>query len=129
MTNELQNDEVPGSSQSENVIILEVPDINQHKIEIEEVLDTQEKEVVTVNTNYVTSLSKQLRHNTDLFNLDQFLQNSCTGRGIIKEYEKNSILSRKSRNSLVTLLVNHFLDESRYNLPFFNFTFKQFYVS
>lgn len=69
MTNELQNDEVPGSSQSENVIILEVPDINQHKIEIEEVLDTQEK-VMTVNTDYVTSLFKQLRYNTDLFNLD-----------------------------------------------------------
>lgn len=117
MTNEVlsnnQDEEVSGSSKNEN-IKEDIYDSNQHKNKNEEMLDsTDEEEIVTENVGYRTSLCKRLRHDTDLLNLKQFLQESCTDRGIINDYEKNSILSRKSRNNLVTLIINHFLDKSR----------------
>ncbi|KAM0731576.1 hypothetical protein ACS0PU_002636 [Formica fusca] len=89
-------------------------DSNQHKNKNEGMLgSTDEKEIVAENTGYRTSLCKRWRHDTDLFNLAKLLHESCTGRGIIKDYEENNILSRKNRNNLVTLIINHFLDKSR----------------
>lgn len=64
-------------------------------------------------TTYIVETSVYKRKcNADSFYLHELLQKSCIGKGIIKDYERNSILSKKSRSSLVSLIINHFLDES-----------------
>lgn len=64
------------------------------------------------NADIGTSLLKRLRSGVDFLDLESFLDNSCSGQAILSDYKSNNILSNKSRNSLATLLIYHFLDKS-----------------
>lgn len=57
-------------------------------------------------------LFKRILKGIDEFHLKNFLQTKALGRCILKDYNKNSTLSRSSRSDLCDLIINHFLDES-----------------
>lgn len=58
------------------------------------------------------SLLKRLRSGVDNLDLQSVLKNSCSGQAILNDYKKNSILTTRSRNSLVTIIIYYFLDKS-----------------
>lgn len=70
------------------------------------------EDIATQYTSCGAPIYKKKCRNIDSFNLHELLQKSCIGRSIIKDYERNSILCKKSRNSLVSIIINNFLDES-----------------
>lgn len=76
--------------------------------------ENQENQVPNINSEPViaTRSHKRFCSSTDTFNLNDLLHNTCIGISVIKDYEKNHILSRKSRNTLTTLIIQHFLDKS-----------------
>lgn len=61
-------------------------------------LDKIEKttHIVRQDTGCRTSVYKR-KCNADSFNLQEFMQKICIGKGIIKDYERNSILSKKKQ--------------------------------
>lgn len=93
---------IKSKNEKENILDHDV-DSNTKKIKFTEKQDAGCK---------ASDMYRRKCRNANLFNLHNLLQKSCIGQGIIKDYEKNNTLSKKSRNSLVSLIINDFLDKS-----------------
>lgn len=94
---------IKSKNEKENILDQDVLIVTQKKIKYTEKQDDGCK---------ASDVYRRKCRNANLLNLHDLLQKSCIGQGIIKDYEKNNTLSKKSRNSLVSLIINDFLDKS-----------------